>query len=116
MTSGGRRKGAGRKKGEHTKQVRIPVRGANVARSLINTYLRVADEKVQETEWYKTCPVKDKIVICLDRYDMRKWAATNGTGVDLYPTIIAKAYTDDDEFIELEIKVEDMAAREVRRF
>lgn len=42
MGSGGKREGAGRKKGEPTKQVRIPVAAANAARVLSEYYLAKA--------------------------------------------------------------------------
>ncbi len=50
MVSGGKRKGAGRKKSEPTKQVRVPLRGTSVARGLVGYYLRLAEEIWQENQ------------------------------------------------------------------
>jgi len=75
MVSGESRPGAGRKKGEPTQQVRIPVRGKAVARGVVDIYLDLAQQRLDESMWYQTCPVelRDFIKLTLESIEIRHY-------------------------------------------
>ncbi len=64
MARGGKRDGAGRP-ANPTKQVRVPVAAADVARQLAELYLDRAWEQLRIDRWYKSAPEGSDISLTL---------------------------------------------------
>lgn len=79
MASGGKREGAGRKPNP-TKQVRIPVRMAGCARKLVEVLYRKAQKRIEETDWWQTCPAdeREEITLTLTGVEERKYSSILG--------------------------------------
>ena len=66
MTRGGKRDGAGRPESEITKQVRIPVSMAGIARELADIYKERLTEKLHDERWFKNAPEHEKTLIAFE--------------------------------------------------
>lgn len=60
-----------------TKQIRVPIQAAGVARQLAELYLARATDRLHETQWYRTAP-KGSVSLRLDRIEPRCFASLIG--------------------------------------
>lgn len=104
---GGRREGAGRKPSTETKQVRIPITMAGAIRELGEFCLKTAQEKLEETRWYQTCPDKSQIELAFKGIEIREWGSMLGGAVQV-PVLVVEA-TDGIEAEEILLRLDKMS-------
>lgn len=95
MAQGGKRDGAGRKRGEPTRQIRIPARAADATREVMEYLLARAQEELEKTVWWKSCPpeARDGIEVWLDGLDEIENTSFLGTRTGTKRTVlVAEAF------------------------
>ncbi len=109
MVSGGKRKGAGRKPSAPTKQVRIPVAGASVARGLVEYFLAAARQQLEGHAWYRTCPEweREKITLTLTGIEERAYGSLMGGSVPV-SVVVAVAEHPNGESQEFEFRLDQI--------